>query len=53
MLTLAAECILDNLATAVLIFDRRLRLVFMNPAGEMLFEVSAGKVVGRTVGELL
>lgn len=53
MLTLAAECILDNLATAVLIFDRRLRLVFINPAGEMLFEVSAGKVVGRTVGELL
>lgn len=53
MLKQAAERVVDNLATAVLIFDQHLRLEFINPAGEMLLEVSVSKVIGRTLAELL
>ena len=45
--------ILDNLATAVVIFDDRLCLTSMNPAGEALFETSAKKVVGHQLADLL
>ncbi|MDO8705470.1 MAG: nitrogen regulation protein NR(II) [Sulfuricaulis sp.] len=53
MLTGSAQRILENLATAVLTFDADLRLTSINPAGEMLFEVSAKKIVGRKLTELL
>ena len=53
MLTGSAQRILENLATAVLTFDADLRLTGINPAGEMLFEVSAKKIVGRKLTELL
>ncbi|MEW6331210.1 MAG: nitrogen regulation protein NR(II) [Pseudomonadota bacterium] len=45
--------ILDNLTTAVLTFDADLRLTSINPAGEMLFEISAKKAVGQKLAELL
>ncbi len=45
--------ILDNLNSAVLLFDERKRLIYINPGGEMLFGVSARKVVGTAAGELL
>jgi len=45
--------ILENLTTAVLTFDADLRLTSINPAGEMLFEVSAKKIIGRHIAELL
>lgn len=45
--------ILENLTTTVLTFDSALRLTSINPAGEMLFEVSAKKVTGLGLGELL
>jgi two-component system nitrogen regulation sensor histidine kinase GlnL len=45
--------ILDNLTTAVLTFDADLRLTSINPAGEMLFEISAKKAVGHRLAELL
>ena len=38
-----SQSILDNLTTAVLTFDGALRLTSINPAGEMLFEVSSKK----------
>jgi two-component system nitrogen regulation sensor histidine kinase GlnL len=45
--------ILENLTTAVLTFDADLRLTSINPAGEMLFEVSAKKIVGQKLTDLL
>jgi two-component system, NtrC family, nitrogen regulation sensor histidine kinase GlnL len=45
--------ILESLTSAVLTFDPGLRLTSINPAGEMLFEISAKKIVGHTLGELL
>jgi two-component system nitrogen regulation sensor histidine kinase GlnL len=45
--------ILENLTTAVLTFDAGLRLTSINPAGEMLFEVSAKKILGLKLAELL
>jgi len=45
--------ILENLNTAVLRFDRGLRLNYINPAGEMLFAASAKQITGQTVEELL
>jgi two-component system nitrogen regulation sensor histidine kinase GlnL len=38
--------ILENLHTAVLLFDGQLNLRHINPAGEMLFAVSAGRILG-------
>src|SRR6266566_4925456 len=48
-----SERILENLASAVITFDTGLRLTSINPAGEMLFEISAKKVVGHTLAQLL
>ncbi len=45
--------ILENLNCAVLTLDSELRLTSLNPAGEMLFEVSAKKVIGSRLEELL
>ena len=45
--------ILDSLNTAVLVFDRRLRLSYLNPAGEILFGVSARHAQGQTLAELV
>jgi two-component system nitrogen regulation sensor histidine kinase GlnL len=49
----SAQRILENLTCAVLILDGELRLTSINPAGEMLFEVSAKKVLGNKLAELL
>jgi len=48
-----AQGLLDSLSTAVLIFDQGLRLSAINPAGEMLFEISAKKVLGQHLIDLL
>ena len=45
--------ILDNLGHAVLMFDSGLRLVFINPAGEMLFAVSASRLLGQAARDIL
>jgi len=47
------ERILDNLATAVLLFDSGLRLRFVNPAAEMLFAASAPHLLGLRAAELM
>ena len=52
-MTGSPQRILDSLTTAVVTLDRDLRLAAINPAGEMLFEVSAKKVVGQRLAELL
>jgi two-component system nitrogen regulation sensor histidine kinase GlnL len=45
--------VVENLSTAVLVLDDGLRLRWMNPAAEMLLEVSAKQVVGQALAELL
>jgi len=45
--------VLDNLSTAVLLFDGDLCLRYINPAGEMLLQVSARHVLGQPVGVLI
>ena len=45
--------ILGNLTTAVILIDDTLRLTAMNPAGEDMFGVSAKKVLGHLLAELL
>jgi two-component system nitrogen regulation sensor histidine kinase GlnL len=49
----AERKILENLNTAVLLFDNHLRLVYINPAGEMLFAVSARHVLGVAATDLI
>ncbi|OGT91924.1 MAG: PAS domain-containing sensor histidine kinase [Gammaproteobacteria bacterium RIFOXYD12_FULL_61_37] len=45
--------ILDNLNTAVLLFDGEVRLRYINPAGEMLMESSARSLLGQSAHHLL
>ncbi len=45
--------ILENLNTAVLLADGGLRVIAVNPAAEMLFELSARQMTGRALPELL
>jgi two-component system nitrogen regulation sensor histidine kinase GlnL len=47
------KTILDNLNAAVLLFDSDLCLKYINPAGEVLFEVSSRHVLGRKAGTLM
>ncbi len=49
----ASKRILEGLTSAVLTFDAGLRLTSINPAGEMLFEISAKKILGHTPPELM
>lgn len=42
----APSDILDHLGNAVLVFDCALHLTFINPAGEMLLEISARQALG-------
>ncbi len=53
MSTAIQEQILDNLTTAVLVLDRGLRSIAINPAAEALLQVSAKKVLGRPLTECL
>ncbi|MHB8471481.1 MAG: nitrogen regulation protein NR(II) [Gammaproteobacteria bacterium] len=48
-----AQRVLENLTTSTLLFDERLRLVYINPAGEMLLAASARQVQGSILGELM
>jgi two-component system nitrogen regulation sensor histidine kinase GlnL len=45
--------VLENLSTAILLFDREFRLLYLNSSAEMLFAVSARKAVGSPVFEML
>lgn len=44
--------ILDNLTTAVLLLDGSLRVSYMNPAAEILLEVSGQRVNGQRISSL-
>lgn len=45
--------VLDHLNTAVMLFDKHLRLTYLNPAAEVLFEVSARHLIGQHAANLL
>ncbi len=45
--------ILDHLNTAVMLFDKDLHLTYLNPAAEVLFEVSSRHLVGQHASNLL
>lgn len=45
--------VLDNMSTAVLLFDHRLRLRYINSAGEMLLAVSARQMINQPASELV
>ncbi|HUW97432.1 MAG TPA: nitrogen regulation protein NR(II) [Acidiferrobacter sp.] len=47
-----AEDILENLTTAVVVVDEALRVRVVNPAGEMLFELSAKQMLGQDLPRL-
>ncbi len=50
---ISRQRILENLGSAVLLFDRSLRLQYMNPAAEMLFEVSFRHMRGNPAESLI
>ncbi|QGU33291.1 nitrogen regulation protein NR(II) [Thermochromatium tepidum] len=45
--------ILDHLSTSVMLFDAELRLTYLNPSAEVLFEVSARHLLGEPAARLL
>lgn len=45
--------ILDGLSVATLLFNTRFRLVFINPAGELLLGISARHLLGQHFSELM
>ena len=44
--------VLDNMATAILLFEEDMRLVYLNPSAEVLLGHSAQKVRGTLADEL-
>ena len=48
-----AQRVLDNLSTAVLVFDDGLRLIYLNQAGEVMLAHSARHACGRSIHELV
>jgi two-component system nitrogen regulation sensor histidine kinase GlnL len=49
MARLSPQQILENLTAAVLTVDENLCVTYINPAGEMLFELSANHVIGKSI----
>ena len=47
-----AESIVENLTTAVVVVDAALRVKVVNPASEMLFELSAKQMLGQPLARL-
>lgn len=45
--------VIDNLETVIMCFDAKLRLVYINPAGEMLFSSSRKNMVGQKACDLM
>ncbi|WP_082117143.1 nitrogen regulation protein NR(II) [Sedimenticola thiotaurini] len=50
---ISQQRILENLSSAVLLFDQSLCLQYMNPAAEMLFEISFRHTVGNSAESII
>ena len=48
-----SQRILENLSTAVVVVDGGLRLRSINPAGELLFQLSARQILGQSLADML
>jgi len=48
-----SQRILESLNSVVMCFDAEMRLRYINPAGEMLFAVSARHLIGQEIDELM
>ncbi len=48
-----SEQLLDNLSTALLVFDDQFRLRYLNPAGEVLLAISASRARGKSIRDLI
>lgn len=53
VLSTETRWLIDNLSTALLLFDRDLRLCAINTAGESLLSLGVRQIMGQTVNELL
>lgn len=51
--TLLQQRVLDNLQSAVMLFNEKLELSYINPAGEMIFSASARNMVGQKACDLI
>lgn len=51
--TMPHQYLLENLTTAVIVLDDRLRIDYMNPSAEMLFELSLGRALGLGIDALV
>ena len=47
------QLILENLSTSVLLLDSDLQLKYINPAAESLLDVSANRVMGTTISNVI
>jgi len=47
------KTVIDHLNTAVMLFDTELKLLYLNPAAEMMFEFSARHVIGQPAASIL
>ena len=45
--------ILENLTQSVVLLDADLKLIYLNPAAEMLFESSARRITGLSLDQLI
>ena len=45
--------VIEGLSSAVLLFDDKLSLLYINPTGEMLFELSSKRLLGSSLDSLL
>lgn len=52
-MSIPAQSVIENLATAVLVLDARLQFQQMNPAAETLFEISARQLYGQPLARFL
>jgi two-component system nitrogen regulation sensor histidine kinase GlnL len=50
---LLTENILDNVNTAIILLDKRLNVLFMNPAAEMLLGMSCTKMMAKSIEHIL
>ncbi len=44
--------LVENLSTSVILLDQELKTVYLNPAAEMLLEVSGKRTIGTFIGDL-
>lgn len=47
------QTIVDNLHSAVVVLDKDLQIVCINPAAETLFHISNNRAIGKNIGELV